>query len=185
MWCACSQEIFDTSLIVWCNHAMQTVHETRVRKHPAYWVWISMLQRCRNPKSTSYPHYGGRGIKVCERWLKFKNFVMDMPPRPSMKHSLNRIDNDGDYTPENCSWADDFEQCQNKRYHRLITINGKTQCLSAWVDELDLRPHYHRIRARIYSRKWSDLDALMTPFPPKGKRLKKNISPNGVDSLFQ
>jgi hypothetical protein len=87
----------------------------RLRKAPEYAVWAGMHQRCGNKNCTAYSYYGGRGIKVCERWRSFGSFYADMGPRPTAKHSLERLDNDGDYSPENCVWAEWQEQCVNKR----------------------------------------------------------------------
>ena len=80
-----------------------------------YYVWSAMVQRCVNPKSTKYMDYGGRGIKVCERWLDFENFISDMGDRPSVDHTLERINNDGHYEVSNCKWATRTEQLRNRR----------------------------------------------------------------------
>jgi hypothetical protein len=81
---------------------------------PIYAVWMSMVARCRNPKNAAYPYYGGRGIKVCRRWLTFENFHADMAPRPDGL-TLDRIDNNGDYEPGNCRWTDWKTQRTNQR----------------------------------------------------------------------
>lgn len=89
-----------------------------------YGLWAGMLQRCRNPKAQGYAHYGGRGIRVCERWTNYRNFEADMGPRPSPKHSIDRIDADGDYSPGNCRWATQREQCRNMRITKRVVIEG-------------------------------------------------------------
>jgi hypothetical protein len=90
-----------------------------------YISWQGMKRRCLNPREKEYLRYGGRGIKICERWLKFENFYADMGPRPSSKHSLDRIDSNGNYEPSNCRWATDIEQARNRRDVHLINVNGK------------------------------------------------------------
>lgn len=91
-----------------------------MRYSSEYGIWRNMMTRCLNEKSNRYKNYGGRGIKICQRWLDdFMNFYNDMGPRPSVEHTLDRIDVDGDYCPENCRWATYAEQSQNTTYNKF------------------------------------------------------------------
>lgn len=101
-----------------------------------YNVWSCMKARCTNPNNRAYPRYGGRGITVCERWLSsFENFYADMGPRPSMSHSIDRIDSNLGYSPENCRWETEVIQQNNRRNNTCITFEGKTLTLSEWSKE--------------------------------------------------
>lgn len=98
---------------------------------PTYKVWQGMKKRCQDKNSDRYPFYGGRGIKVCERWELFENFLADMGERPKGK-TLERIDNSGDYTPENVKWATRQEQANNRRSSRLLSYNGEVKTTTEW-----------------------------------------------------
>ena len=94
------------------------------QKPPLYCVWQSMRDRCSNPRAKSFPDYGGRGIRVCERWQNsYADFASDMGPRPD-GWSIDRVDNDGDYTPDNCRWADRRTQQRNQRRAVYVEIEG-------------------------------------------------------------
>jgi hypothetical protein len=97
------------------RHGNTSVHG----KTPEYRVWSGMRCRCTNPRSNRFASYGGRGIVVCERWQVFENFLEDMGPRPSPRHSIDRINNNGNYEPSNCRWATPSEQSRNQRSTRL------------------------------------------------------------------
>lgn len=101
---------------------------------PEHFAWIEMIARCENTKKRLYKNYGGRGIVVCDRWRhSFVNFLSDMGERPSPQHSLDRIDNDGNYEPGNCRWADVETQQNNRRDCVKITCRGKIMTLTQWA----------------------------------------------------
>jgi hypothetical protein len=130
---------------------------------PEYRSWGLMKDRCYNPSNKAFHNYGGRGIKVCDRWSGpsgFQNFLEDMGRRPASDHSIDRIDVNGDYCPENCRWATRKEQCRNKRSNKLLTWEGKTQCMSQWADDFAIS--YVCLKSRL-RRGWLVEKALTTP----------------------
>lgn len=96
-----------------------------------YAIWKSIKRRCLKINSREYPNYGGRGISICKRWVNsYPNFINDMGPRPSKKHSIERIKNNKGYSPSNCKWATTKEQCANRRSNIVLNYNGKKLILS-------------------------------------------------------
>ena len=118
--------------------------------------WCGMKQRCYNPKSKRYEHYGGRGIQVCDSWkndfTKFHNDVAKLPHFNEPGYTLDRINNDGDYEPMNVRWANDVIQQNNKRTNHRLTYNGETHTIAEWARLTDIP--YDRIRHRL-NRGWS------------------------------
>ncbi|CAB5212895.1 hypothetical protein UFOVP191_57 [uncultured Caudovirales phage] len=112
-----------------------------------YNTWHNMISRCHNPKCKEYPYYGGRGITVCDRWLSIENFLADMGMKPSQTHSLDRINNDGNYEPSNCRWATKKEQSRNKRSNRFIDHAGQSLTVSAWAEQQKI--HYNTLHNRL------------------------------------
>lgn len=101
-------------------------------KTSTYYTWASMRDRCSNPKSKGWKRYGGRGIKVCARWEKYSNFLEDMGERVSTEHSIDRIDNNGNYEPSNCRWAIRTVQQNNTSTNKYITAFGETKTIAEW-----------------------------------------------------
>jgi len=133
-----------------------------------YRIWQAMLNRCRNKKTINYYNYGGKGISVCKRWESFENFLFDMG-NPLDSQSIDRINNNGNYEPNNCKWSTRSEQCRNKSNNRKITLNGRTRTLSEWASDLDICQS--SLRERLDN--WSLEDALTRP-----KRGEKNVYKN-------
>lgn len=122
-----------------------------------YRSWRSMLDRCENPNVKEFPFYGGRGITVCERWHNFPNFLQDMGPKPTRKHSIDRTNNSLGYYGENCKWVNASTQARNRRSNINVLINGKTMCLLDACNHLGLK--YFTVSARI-RRGWPIHKAL-------------------------
>lgn len=125
---------------------------------PEYRIYQHMLRRCHTPTDASYDRYGGRGIVVCDRWRgDFLTFYADMGPRPSPKHSIDRIDNDGDYSPENCRWVTQHFQVRNYSRNRMLTIDGERLPAKDAAIRAGLKPG--TVFSRL-ERGWSPEDVL-------------------------
>jgi hypothetical protein len=130
-----------------------------------YKLWIEMIQRCCNPKDRAYPSYGARGISVCEEWVGpqgFETFLKDVGRRPSDAHSLDRIDNDGNYEPGNVRWATPKQQARNTRRNRHITALGETLTLAEWSERSGIKRETIAMRLRCG---WSTEKAVSHPTP--------------------
>lgn len=128
----------------------------------AYVAWENMIARCTNPKHPSYKNYGARGVKICERWMKFTNFYADMGDPPDGM-SLDRIDNEGGYCPENCRWANTKVQAYNKRTTILLEIDGETKTLLEWSEHPECTVSPQLIRDRLIEKNWAPEDAVFLP----------------------
>jgi hypothetical protein len=105
---------------------------------PTYRSWCSMISRCKPENTKQHPYHAGRGICVCERWTNFQNFLADMGPRPSLRYSIDRIDNDGNYEPSNCRWATRKQQARNARFNHVIEFRGESRCIAEWCEILGI-----------------------------------------------
>lgn len=137
---------------------------------PEYRIWSHMKSRCCNPTANNFERYGGRGIIVCDRWKSFSLFFEDMGSRPSQKHSIERIDNEGNYTPENCRWATAKEQANNTRRTVWLTYNGETRVLTDWSQHLRISKDVIKQRLRLG---WTVERTLTEPVQSKFGRPKQ------------
>ena len=153
-----------------CYHR-EAIRSHGLSKHPLYQVWRHMMERCTNPADGAFANYGGRGIRVCKRWHKVDNFVADMEAEHRPGLEIDRIDNDGDYTPKNCRWSTPSENCDNRRSGRRITFNGKTLSLRQWSRETGLS--YGTLWERISIWGWGAERALTTPPLTEDERMRK------------
>lgn len=118
------------------------------RDSPEWKCWQGIVERCCNPNSRNHDRYGGRGIRMCEQWRQsFEQFLADMGPRPSPKHTIDRINNDGNYEPSNCRWATRTEQVRNRSITKRLTLNGVTRTLKEWSDITGIK--YQTLRNRV------------------------------------
>ncbi len=127
-----------------------------------YNTWQCMITRCCNPDNPAYKDYGGRGIKVCERWrIDYTAFLADMGQPPTKRYSLDRIDNNGNYCKENCRWATTKQQSRNSRHNVHIEHNGESHCVSEWAEITGIK--MHTLYNRLFILGWSVERAITTP----------------------
>jgi len=150
-----------------CKHRLRTTHD--MSKTKIYKIWVGIIQRCNNPNSQAYDHYGKRGISVSREWLSFENFYKDMGDC-AKGMSIDRIDNNGNYCKENCKWSTMKEQSNNTRHNHFVTYNGKTQTLSQWAEEIGIPKHVLYIR--LGKLKWPVEKALTTKKEERRPRIK-------------
>lgn len=149
------------------------------RHKSTYNVWVGMKARTLNPQDPSYANYGGRGITIDPRWNEFVNFLSDMGERPSGMQ-IERKDNDGNYTKDNCIWASRKQQCRNRRSNHLLTLNGLTKPMIEWCEEFGMS--YTMVHARIYAYGWTVEKALTTPRTRTPRSMAFAVS-NGVELI--
>jgi hypothetical protein len=142
-------------------------------RHELYSVWSGMKERCNNSNSSAYKYYGGRGIRVCERWLEsFDNFFADMGKRPEGL-SIGRINNDGNYEPGNCRWEKDNEQRFNKTTTMRVMFEGKIQTIDYISKKTGMRKKM--LWKRIGELGWDAEKAAYTPIIPRGSNLNTHL----------
>lgn len=140
------------------------------QKPPAYDIWLAMNDRCRNVRHRYFNRYGGRGIAVCDEWQhSYAAFIRDMGPPPK-GYTLERRDNDGPYSPDNCVWATRKQQSNNTSTNRLITFAGQTRTLSQWSEHMGISPSV--MRSRLL--KWPIERALTEPHKPRNQPVAFN-----------
>lgn len=148
--CGCLR--VDTARVMLTTHGLSGT--------PEFSVWSGMLQRCYSESHEAYANYGGRGIYVCDRWHDFSAFISDMGARPTSKHSVERLNNDDPYSPENCVWATRAQQALNTRRSARLTLRGETKTMKEWSELLGISYYVLRARRR---RGWADDRTLTTP----------------------
>ena len=155
-------------------------------KTSMYYTFSNMKTRCYDKGSKQYKDYGGRGIRICERWLNkengFENFMIDMGPKPSKVHTVERKDNNGNYEPENCYWGTRKEQNNNTRRNHYVEYDGKKQTLIQWSEEYGI--NYDILERRINQENWSFEKAIMAPIRKLRKREQRKIEFNGKNQTI-
>ena len=151
--CYAKEKMINSKRLVTHNHASKRVNSRTYR------IWCHMKQRCFNPKTESYPLYGGRGITISSRWMDFENFLEDMGECPP-KHSIDRIDVNGDYERANCRWATNRQQASNRRSTLLLEFNGQRMNHQEWAEKLGFK--YGTIIKKRLKWGWSVAETVST-----------------------
>lgn len=138
---------------------------------PEHAAWSRMRSRCNNPRNNSYKNYGGRGIKVCDRWESFENFYADMGPRPSPDHSLDRKDNELGYGPANCRWATYSEQIRNRRRYICWTAEEDSLALDLSLSHAEVSARTGRTAGACQFRRWRLLNPDWYSPPPRKSKV--------------
>ncbi len=146
-----------------------------------YRIWSQMRNRCENPNAQAFSGYGGRGIKVCERWREFPNFLADMGPRPSPRHTIDRIDNDQGYGPDNCRWATWKEQQRNRRSNVIYKVDGIAASLAEHCERLGLK--YSTVHRRL--TQGASIERALSPGRAAYGTIKKKALAVTVKRLMQ
>ncbi len=141
------------------NNTIIHGHNRRGARTKTYAAWRSMKQRCLNINNKNYLKYGGRGIKICDSWMNFNNFLADMG-EAQKGMTLERINTELGYSPENCKWASQLEQVRNRRISHRLTYKDKNLHLKEWAQIFDIK--YETLRKRI-AKGWDAEMALTTP----------------------
>jgi hypothetical protein len=166
----CRSKLWNDSKI---NNKKANVNKKRKSYTPEYVCWNGMKSRCNNQNNREYKRYGARGITYCKRWEFFENFLEDMGEKPSLDHSIERIDFNGNYEPSNTKWGTQIEQANNKRNNRYITHMGLTKTLSEWGR---LSPVTGKTLGKRLKRGWGMTQALAFPSCPTGKSYEDYIA---------
>lgn len=148
-----------------CRRAEEGCRHGLSATSPLYCLWRNMISRCEDESNASYGRYGARGITVCDRWHDIRLFIADMDNRPSPKHQIERVDNDGPYSPENCAWATSKQQARNRRSNLPVCIDGVTKCLREWAEHYGhvTKAQYRLLWQRINRDSWTLQKALEAP----------------------
>lgn len=152
--------LFGQSKCCGCLRSWSHVRTHGMSNAPEYRIWNEINKRCHNVSCKKYKNYGARGIKVCSRWHDFANFYSDMGPRPSLQHSIDRIDVNGDYSPENCRWSTPKAQARNKTNTVFVEFLGEKKSLGEWCEIYGMRTNTVLGRLKLG---WPIEKALTTP----------------------